>query len=77
VYKNDPWGMINIDNVYTRPASANLSSDLPYASWKAHSGVVDNEKYLYTLPYSLYQLTGGKNTVKYIKDSNKVLNPYF
>jgi class 3 adenylate cyclase/CHASE2 domain-containing sensor protein len=74
VYKDVPWGTINLDNPYTRPIVSDMSSSLPYAHWKAQSWVLDSDKYLYTLPLALYKVTGGTN----IYPSGKnVLNPYF
>lgn len=83
IYGDIPWGMINVSKIhdisYSRPALAYLSGELPYASWKSGSGVLDESKYLYTLPLELYRLTGGDmNAVQdHIDTSSTILNPYF
>lgn len=74
VYKDVPWGTINIDGTYTRPIISDMSSSLPYAHWKAQSWVLDSDKYLYALPLALYKITGGSNPYP---TSKSVINPYF
>lgn len=83
LYANIPWGTINIDLrqdvSYSRMAMSFLSGDLPYASWKASSGSLSQNKYLYSLPIELYRLTGGDmSVIQHVMDSSEnVLNPYF
>ncbi len=74
VYKNVPWGAVNLDNIFSRPGTMNIGN-MPYAEWKYASG--SENKYIHTLPLELFRLTGW-DISEYTKDpKSKILNPYF
>ncbi len=72
VYKNIPWGMVNIQSAYSRPWYRDIT-DMPYYDWK-HGTWTIQDNYLYTLPLALYQVTGWDMS-KYRKKN--FLNPFF